>query len=105
MKRIMHPNSLKNLRPAKPGEVRNPKGSLKKADCLLDCIKEELSKLSLNGIDTNEQIIAGVLVGMATKGNVRAVELMMSYLHARPAQGIDLNKDEGFVLRVIRESK
>ncbi len=98
-KRGMNPNSRKNLRnDASPGRPH-------KADCLLDCIKDELSKVSLNGIDTNEQIIAGVLVSMATKGNVRAVELMMSYLHARPTQGIDINKDEGFVLRVIRESK
>ncbi len=90
-KRIMNPNSLANLRPAKPGEIRNPKGAPRKADCLLACIKEELAKSSLSTGQTNEQLIAVMLVTQATKGNLKAVELLMSYTVSKPAQGIDLN--------------
>ena len=88
--RQMNPNSLANLRPIKKGEVRNPKGMPKKVDCLLSCIKEELGKPSLAQGLTNEQLIASMLVAQATKGNIKAVELMMAYLHAKPSQGIDL---------------
>ncbi len=83
-RRGMHPNSRQNLRCD-----ANLHGRPKKADCLLSCIKEELEKVAVNG-QTNEQLIASVLVGMATRGNIKAVELMMSYLHAKPSQSFDL---------------
>ena len=102
-KRKMNPNSLANLRPVQPGQVLNPRGPKKKQDWLLACIKDELVKLSPNGVSTNEQIIASMLVAQATKGNIKAVELMMAYLHAKP--GLDIDKGEGFVIRVIRESR
>ncbi len=90
-KRQMNPNSLKNLRPIQKGQVLNPRGPPKKVDCLLECIKGELVKTSINSKLTNEQLIASMLVAQATRGNIKAIELMMSYLHAKLAQGLDLN--------------
>ena len=89
-KRGMHPNSLKNLVPFKKGEVHSPNGRPKKADCLLDCIKEELAKVSLNGKDTNEQLIAAALVSMASRGNTKAIELLMSYTSTKPTAQVDV---------------
>ena len=92
-KRGTHPNSMKNLaaHQFKKGEVHSP-GRPKKADCLLDCIKEELGKVAING-QTNEQLIATALVNSAAQGNIKATELMMSYLHAKPSQGIKIGED------------
>ncbi len=99
----MNPNSLKNLRPIAKGVSGNPKGRPKKPDCLLDCIKEELSKpCRLNSSLTNEQMIASMLVAQATKGNIKAIELMMSYLHVKPVQRIGIEGAEGKPL-LIRE--
>jgi len=86
----MNENSLKNLIPAKKGEVRNPRGRKKNADCLLACIKTELANKSLNGVTTKEQMIASVLVGMAEKGSLKAIEILMTYTAVKPTQGVDL---------------
>jgi len=95
--RGMSPNSRANLRnDASPGRPH-------KADCLLDCIKEELAKLSPNGISTNEQLVAAALVSKATRGDTKATELMLSYLHARPSQGIDLGSKTDNPLRILYE--
>ena len=87
--RGMHPNSRKNLR-----NDANPNGRPHKEDCLLSCIKDELTKTAPNG-RTNEQLIGAVLVGMATRGNIKAIELMMSYLHAKPSAGLELSTKGG----------
>ena len=44
-KRTIHPNSLKNLKPAKAGEVRNPNGRPKKDICIVSRQKEMLSEI------------------------------------------------------------
>ena len=82
--------SLANLRPPKLGERRNPKGRPKKADCLIECIKSELSSKALNGISTKEEIIAGILVDKAQRGDLKAIELLMSYTCIKPTQEIGL---------------
>ncbi len=84
-KRGMHPNSRKNLR-----NDANLDGRPKAEDCLLSCIKEELSKTSLNGKETNEQLIAAVLVQAGTRGSFKAIELMLAYLHAKPTASVDV---------------
>ncbi len=99
MNEIAKQTICKNLRRGNPawgkkdegtGKSGNPKGGLRKADCLLSCIKEELSKLSVNGKNTNEELIAVALVSMATKGSTKAIEILMSYLHARPTASVDV---------------
>ncbi len=104
--RKMHPNSLANLELGKfkKGQSGNPKGQPRKEDCLLSCIKEELGKTAING-QTNEQLIAGVLVSMATKGNVKAIELMMSYLHAKPTSSMELSSKQGEPIRIEHDIK
>ncbi len=94
--RTMRENSLKNLRPQKSGEPsRNPNGRPKKENTLLSCIKEELDKLSLNGVQTNAQIISAALVSMATKGNAKAIDLLMEYNCIKPAQALNLGNQDG----------
>ena len=88
--RGMHPNSRKNLR-----SDANPRGRPRKPFCLIDCFKDELAKMSFNGKETNEQIIAGVVVNMAARGNLKAVELLMSYLHAKPTASMELSSADG----------
>lgn len=85
--------SLKNLKPAKPGEIRNPHGRPPKSKCLADCLDAELKELSPNGVQTNEQLIASRLVGMAARGTKWAVELLFQYKLSKPIQGLDLTSN------------
>lgn len=78
------------MTPWKPGQSGNLKGRPRKSRCLIDCIQNELKALSLNGQTTKEQVIAGILVNMSEKGNLRAIELLMSFTTPRPAQTVDL---------------
>lgn len=81
--------SLANLKPIQKGEVRNPNGRPKKADCLIGCIKEELASRPFpTSTLTNEQIIANVIVKAASNGNMKAIDLMMSYTTPKPNQGV-----------------
>ena len=88
--RKMHPNSLANLRPFAKGNRGNPNGRPRKEDCLLDCIKTELSSKSIDGVTTKEQMIAGALVSMAEKGNLKAIEILMSYTTVKPVVRTDV---------------
>jgi len=101
-KRGMNPNSMKNLHPATPGNRLSP-GRPKKEDCLLSCIQEELTKKSPNGVQTNEQLIAACLVSMATKGNIKAVELMMAYLHSKPVNKTEISGSGSMIIRVLED--
>ena len=86
-----NPNSIKNLKPQRAGEPsHNPRGRPKKADCLLECINSELAKPSINPLLTNEQLIASMLVAQATKGNLKATELLMSYTIRKPTASVDV---------------
>ncbi len=90
-KRIIHPNSLANLRPQKAGEPsHNPKGPPKKVDCLLECIREEMGKPSINPALTNEQLIASMLVAQATKGNLKAADMLMEYTIVKPHADVNV---------------
>ncbi len=72
------------------GKSGNPGGAKHKADCLLSCIKESLEKLSLNGKTTREQNIGEALVLQAETGDMRAIEILMAYLHAKPTSSVDV---------------
>ncbi len=90
-------SNLKNIPKTKRGNPAwtkgvsgNPKGRKPKADCLLSCIKSELDSKSINGKQTKEQVIAAALVEMAERGNLKAIELLMSYTIVKPTQQLDL---------------
>jgi hypothetical protein len=83
------------LKPFKPGQSGNPKGRPKKSDCLIDCINKELSSKSVNGVSTREQIIASALVGMAEKGNLKAIEILMTYTTIKPVQAHEITGANG----------
>ncbi len=70
----------------KKGETGNPKGRPRKLDCLVSCLKAEGERLSPNGKQTNDELMASVCVAMATKGNLKAMELYLSFVAAKPAQ-------------------
>ena len=78
-----------NLIPVKPGEVRNPKGRPRTKDCLIECIKRTLREKLPNGL-TNEEMIANMLVAMAQRGNIKAIELVLAYTTAKPTQAVDM---------------
>ncbi len=87
-KRGMNPNSLKNLRPFEKGNQASP-GRPKKEVTLLSCIKEELEKKPFESSPlTTEQLISAALVKMASQGNTKAIDLLMSYTTPKPNQGV-----------------
>lgn len=102
--RKIHENSLRNLRPQKAGEPsHNPKGRPHKGDCLLECIIAELAKPSLASGLTNEQLIASMLVAQATKGNLKAAEIIMSYTMRKPTSSVDVNAKGEVTIKVVYE--
>ena len=60
---------LANLKPAKKGEVRNPKGRPPKNLSLISCLKEELAKVDKHTGKTNAQLIAERMVADAKDGD------------------------------------
>ena len=106
MKNKINPISIRNLRRGNPAWGKKSEGTgksgntgnhhPKKADCLLSCIKEELAKKSLNGISTKEQMIAAALVGMAEKGNLKAIELVLEYTAVKPKSESSVELSGGF---------
>jgi hypothetical protein len=71
-------------------ESGNPKGRKPKAECLVSCIKDEITKLSLNKLLTNEQLIAQALVHKALIGDLKAIELILNYTHGKPKESVDM---------------
>jgi len=60
-----------NLKPAKKGEVRNPKGRPKKEICIPDILRRLLSEPSdfSNNKETNLEVICRVAINQAQKGD------------------------------------
>jgi hypothetical protein len=106
-KRGFNEKSLGNLKPIKKGEVRNPGGRPRKFDCLLTCIKAELAaKCALQPKLTKEQLIAGIVVDMACRGNENMIKLLFEYTVIKPAQAINMGGAEGgpVILKVVYET-
>lgn len=81
-KRGMHPNSQKNLKSA----LGRPKNS----DCLTALLKEELGRKIDGSEITNKQMIASMLVSIAVKGNLKAIEMVLNYIEGRPKEHVDI---------------
>lgn len=97
----INPNSLKNLKPISNGEVRNPKGRPKGALGLSTTVRimleQKVEVFDKNGKSMGKQrykdIIAKKLLGKATEGNLRAVELLFDRTEGAPTQKIEMNAD------------
>ena len=83
----------------KKGESGNPAGRTTKESCLLSCIKEELGKPSINPALTNEQLIASMLVAQATKGNLKACDMVMEYTIVKPKQDMNITSNGELTVR------
>jgi hypothetical protein len=96
-------NLTRNGNPAwKKGVSGNPKGRPKKADCLINCLKDELERKGSDGL-TNEQHIAAILVIKAMQGDMTAIKLAFEYTAGKPAQAISVSGDDGGPVRIVVE--
>ncbi|MGZ5283722.1 MAG: DUF5681 domain-containing protein [Bacteroidia bacterium] len=81
-------NSLANLKPAKKGEVRNPKGAPQKLPELKDALENILA--SPTGKASELEAILRAIINKAKKGDVRAAEFILDRFYGKPKQAIDL---------------
>lgn len=86
-----------------PGKSGNPDGRPPKEATLISCIKAELEKVEVNG-QTKEQMIASILVKMASQGNLKAIDLLMTYSVAKPTASIEIKEEkEPVFVRLIQQ--
>jgi hypothetical protein len=83
--------SLKNLNPAKKGEVRNPKGKPPKLPDL-DILMAEVLGEEKDG-KTAAQAILAALRAKAAKGDIRAAEVLLNRGYGLPKQKIEHSGD------------
>ena len=83
----INPKSLKNLKPAKKGEVRNPKGAKPKIPALDDLLAKVLGD-EQNGLTAAEAILKA-LRGKAIKGDIRAAEVLLDRAYGKAKQPVD----------------
>ena len=112
-----------NLKPIKPGEVRNPTGKNGSAENLLvrDLARQVLAeKITLSEKDATGKVTKTVKVvaliamltrfrNMAIGGDVKAGELVLAYAYGKPTQHIDgdlnLSGTPSYAQLVLRESQ
>lgn len=91
----IHPNSLKNLKPAQKGEIRNPKGSpgrKRKLPSLEYILADVLGKENKEGI-TQAQAIIQALATKARRGDVKAADLLLNRGYGKVKESIELSSD------------
>jgi hypothetical protein len=102
MKQGTHPNSLKNLKPCRKGEIRNPNG------------KPALPDLKQLIVETGDITVAMTMLHkQAAKGNVKAIQELFDRGYGKPNQtvetknvNIDINPADNLPadkLKAIRE--
>jgi hypothetical protein len=107
----MNPNSLKNLRPAKKGEVRNPKGRPPKRISLTDNLKDELLRIpegKINGVEnkrTNAELIAIAWVRKMLKGDGVLIREALDRLEGRVKMSTELTGPGGGPIQASSEKK
>jgi hypothetical protein len=110
----MHPNSLKNLKPAKKGEVRNPKGRPTKRVSLTDNLKDELLKIprevTVNGVKvrndyTNAELIAKAWVRKMVRGDGTLIREALERLEGRVKMRTELTGPDGGPIQTSSEKK
>ena len=82
----------------KPGKSGNPNGRPKKGNSWKDVLSEAMEKEHTIGGEkkTLKQIIGDVLSKKATKGDLKAIEMIMDRLDGKPTQHqvVDVNKEK-----------
>lgn len=71
-----HPNSRKNLKPVKPGEVRNPSGRPKGQPQIPALLDRLLNETEVKTSKTHLEAICDKLIAMAIDGDKGAAELL-----------------------------
>ena len=87
------PKSLKNLVSPKKGEIRNPKGRPTKLPNL-DILLAEILGEEKNGKTAAEAILAA-LRAKATKGDIRAAELILDRAYGKAKQSLEHTGKDG----------
>lgn len=87
----VNPRSLQNLKPPKKGEVRNPKGAKKKLPELDSLLADVLGEQK-DGIEAAKAILMA-LRAKATKGDVRAAEVLLDRAYGKAKQSVDVTTD------------
>jgi hypothetical protein len=86
-----NPKSRENLRPARKGDVRNPKGAPKKLPKLDELLAEVLGDTEEG--KTQAQIILEALVKRARSGDVKASTLLLERGYGKVKEKIDITTD------------
>ena len=87
-----NPKSKENLRPAKKGDVRNPKGAPKKLPKLDELLAEVLGETEEG--KTQAQMILESLVKRARSGDVKAGALLLDRGWGKVKEHIDITTNE-----------
>lgn len=98
----VHPNSLKNLKPFKPGESGNPDGREVGSKNFTSLVRDMLDQIADGkGEDgkpftsTYKQLLVKRILEKAiNKGDVRMIEIVWNYLDGKPRGNIDLGFDK-----------
>lgn len=88
-----NPKSKENLRPAKKGDVRNPKGAPKKLPNLDMIMANVLGTENAEGITAAEQIIDAIR-RRANAGDVKAANLLLERGWGKVKEKIDITTNE-----------
>lgn len=95
VKREIHPNSLKNLKPVQKGEIRNPKGRPKNEECLTALVKKYAD------VEADKRYIHPDDYGKSNK-EVLAKSIWIGAIKLMPAVLIELwNRTDGKVLDTV----
>ncbi len=86
---------LANLIPAKKGEVRNPYGAPRKLPDL-DLLMAEILGEEKDG-KTAAQAILAALRAKASRGDIRAAEVLLNRGYGMPKQKTELSVDNSFL--------
>jgi hypothetical protein len=87
-----NPKSRENLRPARKGDVRNPKGAPKKLPKLDELLAEVLGDTEEG--KTQAQRILEALVRRANTGDVKASALLLERGYGKVKEQIDITTNE-----------
>ena len=85
----------------KKGETLNPNGRPKKLPELDKLLAEVLGE-EKEGVEAAKAILMA-LRAKATKGDVRAAELILNRAYGKPKEHLDLNTGGAITIKVIRE--